>query len=330
MKKKFKLMLNPLDLADKDHIATDWEVSTTKNFSDVICSSYMDRTFKKSKSFIYDVMPGKKYWGRARVYYNTGVSEWSNFDLTVPKTIKDIPGLEFLPSNIASPCLYTDSTVDHHIPIGFTMKTKDFSCHGDGYHVATSWYIEKLTGEIVWKRERDEINKYQYFVSDVFLTPNTMYRLKAIYHSSSNDVSVPSTYTICVGEKSQDVNILRITDGLEHINFESEHDIVIELVKHDGVTDVELEVHQYTDTSSQLAYSNKYTLVNRNTKITIPSTNFLRNQIYVVYLKYNNKEERIYNTFNTFYGEPTNINYRDPMIPDHMEPMDYEHEHIHV
>lgn len=301
MKKRFDLTLDPLELGPhEDHIATSWQVSTTKNFSDVICESLNDKVHKMSKKFYYDVIPGKKYWAACRVLTSSGWSEWSNFDMVIPKTIKDVPGREFLPSTISSPCVTTDSVREEHSPIGFTIKTKDFGTKGDATHVSTSWFIEKLSGEVVWKRMHDTINKYQIFVSDIFLNVNSVYRIKAIFHSSSYDSSVISTYTIRTGDKSQDVNILRLTELLEHIDFESGADIKTQFVKHEGVDDVEVSIYSYNDTASELVYKNTFILKTRMNPATIPSHYFKKNEIYVVFLKYNNREERIYNIFNTY------------------------------
>lgn len=302
MKKVFRLHLESLKLRNhEDHIATRWQVSTTKNYSDIICDSGVDKINKLSKTFRYEnVIPGKKYWSRCKVLLSTGWTEWSNFDVCIPKTINDIPGREFLPSVIASPCVYTDSVADAHLPIGFNIKVKDFGAKGDSTHLATSYFIEKLSGEVVWKRLYDRIQKYHYHVNDIMLKPDTIYRVRAVFHSSSYDASVVSTKTILVADKSKDVNILRLTEQLKKINFETKKDIYSEFVKHEGVDTVEISIYSYSDGSSEFVYGDKITLTNRLTGFNIPVAYFKEKQIYVLYLKYNNKEEKLYNIFNTY------------------------------
>ena len=77
------LTIKELDL-DKgvDHIATDWEVSDTVNFSNIIYKSHQDTQHLRGIIFNVNLEPNKKYYARARVLTSNGYTIWGNLDVS--------------------------------------------------------------------------------------------------------------------------------------------------------------------------------------------------------------------------------------------------------
>ena len=154
------------------HIATDWEISDTQNFKHIVARSLEDRINVSSIMFDVTLDPEKKYWARARALLDgRGYTIWGNLDIFVVKTYNDFENTTDLPTPISAPIPKTSSDVRMHEPTLFTLTATGFSIYGNAKHVATSWFIEDLDGQVVWSRMYDTIHKESIIASSVHL-PN--------------------------------------------------------------------------------------------------------------------------------------------------------------
>lgn len=275
-----------------DWVYTNWEVSTAKNFdrSTLVASSYEDRNNKHSIFFDIPLEPGKKYYARAQIVSSKGAHKWTNLHTWTHKGYDDIDNIRDMPSAIASPDHVTDSNPQLHIPTGFTIKGKDFACVGDAVHTSTSYWIEDLDGKVVWKNLNNEIMLNNILVDDIILNDGNVYRIKMCYHSSSDDISPISTFTIFVGGTSTDVNLLKVKGSITKKNIALGSNIPVLLYKKEKAKTFSLKVLGYKDKSSYIVVDVSTDLTTTEPKLIIPVGSLRDNEVYVLLGKYDNED----------------------------------------
>lgn len=297
------LKLNNIDRASNlDWIYTNWELGTARNYepSSLVATSYRDAINKHSIAFHVDLIPGKRYYARAQVVTNKGAHEWSNLKSWIHKAHEDVEVLTDLPSRISSPHITTDSNFKDHLPTGFYILCKDFGSLGEAVHVATSYWIETLKGKVVWKRLRDEINKNKILVDNVILKHNTVYRIKAVFHSSSNNDSQVSTKTIYVSGKSTDANLIRIRAAIMDYDFDSGADLNVKLGKNGSSTSITVRLLAFDNGTSSLAFEKTVELTGTDNRLIVPRTRLEPRSIYLLLITYNNTPSWKHTILNTF------------------------------
>lgn len=257
------LRIKELELDDQtDHLATDWEVSRTISFNDVVLRSLEDYSSKTSIVFNEILDPNIKWYARARALLSTGYTTWGNLDVFTPKNINDLDQNEDMPSRVATPNITTDSNTTNHDSTLFTINATGFSVVGTATHLATSWFIEDINNNIIWSKLNDETNKTSILVNNTLLKSNSIYRIKAIFHSTSNDASQISTLTIKVAG-GDEVEVLTYLDGLDYTV-----DNVITIANVVGLTNVDWEVISLDKNLSEIIWNNStisnYTILPAN------------------------------------------------------------------
>lgn len=298
-----KLIFRNIDQAkDLDWIYTNWEISTARNFdrTKLVFAEYEDHVNKVMKRINIDLIPGKKYYGRAQVVTNKGAHEWVNLDVFTYVANDTTDNETDLPSRISSPDVYTNSDVNNHVPIGFSIKCRDFDCIGDGVHIATSYWIETLDHKVVWSSLYNETFLNEILVDDTILNYGTVYRVKAIFHSSSNDISQVSTRTIYVQNTTIDANALRISEAIKNKNFKNAADLNINLSKILGADSVEIKLQTYVNKSLELVKETTVDLTQSPAVLTLASAGLEAKRVYSLLLKYSNSDIWISKIFNTY------------------------------
>ena len=80
---------------------------------------------------------------------------------------------------------------------GFTISTTPFRTFlGTALHKYTSWYIEDYTGNVVWKREKDDVNLTSIRIPANILNVNSIYTIKVIHFSNGLVPSNPGKLII--------------------------------------------------------------------------------------------------------------------------------------
>lgn len=285
-----------------DWIYTNWEVGTSKNFdeSKLIFTSYEDRDNKASILTELTLLPGTKYYARAQVVTNKGAHKWTNLDTWIHKAYDEVENQSDLPSKINSPHLYTDSDKSNHIPTGFYILTHDFGSTADSVHTATSYWIETLDGHVVWKNLYNEVERYKILVDDVILHTDRIYRIKAVFHSSSNDISQVSTKTVYIRGTTQDVNAIRISKSIKKNNFDTSQDINTLLYVPKGSKSCVVRILAYMHAGSNIAYEGTVDLTKPKPHFSIPSSKLKDNTIYLLLIHYDNNLSWSHIVFNTF------------------------------
>jgi len=205
-----------LDLGPSvDHISTDWDVATDPLFEDIILTSREDKDNLRFIVFDETLDPTKKYYSRARTLLSTGYTAWGNIDTFTPYDINDIEIDIERPSLVTAPIITTDFDPNHH-PLGlFNINFTGFATTTSATHESTTIIIEDINNKVVFNSIDDKYNKTQLKVFNFVLLPNTIYRVKAYFKSTSGDYSNISTKTIVTNP----VSVVPLTRSLFAVNL---------------------------------------------------------------------------------------------------------------
>lgn len=284
------LRIKDLNLEEgREHLATDWEVSRTLDFSNIILRSREDRINLKSIVFNEVLDPNFRYYARAAVLLNTGYSAYGNIDVFIPDHINDLNTIQDLPSKVTNPILSSSSSRSKHDSTLFHIYVTGFSSVGNSTHESTSWYIEDIFGKAVWSKLNDKLNKTSVFVDEVILKDSYVYRVRAVFHSSSNDSSQVATMTISVGG-GDEVNLFEFID-----HPETEYPIPLTISNVPGLTKVTWEVVSMVLDVGQIIWQEETT---GNTVI-IPGNVLRSASSYILRIKTNITDSWKYIPFNT-------------------------------
>lgn len=197
------LRINNTDLPTGwSHTATDWQISTSVNFSNILVSSMNDSVNLTTIVFNNNLELGVKYYGRARMLLNTGFTEWSNIDVFTPKDIDEVSLLMDIPSIITAPTLRSKYDLNAHPSKHFTIYVNNgFSTLGNATHESTSWIIEDDTGKPIWSSFNDKENLLSLTITGN-LALNKVYRIHASLHGTNGDSSQYGTITFYTSDSS--------------------------------------------------------------------------------------------------------------------------------
>lgn len=198
------LRINNTDLPTGwTHSATDWQVSTSENFSSILVSSMNDSANLTTIVFNNNLELGVKYYGRARMLLNTGFTEWSNIDVFTPKDIDEVALLMDIPSIITTPTLRSNFDLNSHPSKFFTIRIDNgFNTLGNATHESTSWIIEDDTGKPIWASFDDKENLLNLTIK-VKLSLNKIYRIHASIKGTNGDSSQYGTITFFTSDSKE-------------------------------------------------------------------------------------------------------------------------------
>ena len=127
-------------------------------------------------------------------------------------------------------------------------------------------------------------------VDDIILNDGNVYRIKMCYHSSSDDISPISTFTIFVGGTSTDVNLLKVKGSITKKNIALGSNIPVLLYKKEKANTFSLKVLGYKDKSSYIVVDVSTDLTTTEPKLIIPVGSLRDNEVYVLLGKYDNED----------------------------------------
>lgn len=286
--------LTGLDIpANVEHYATDYQIATDLLFRNIALESIEDRS--NLHTIIYnDILdPGIKYYARARALLSTGYTIWGNIAVFTPKDVNEVELDMDMPSAIGVPVLSSSAKENIHPPTLFSLYAKGFSAIGNTKLESTSWLIEDLNGNVIWKKLYDKTNKEAITISDILLKNNNAYRARVIFNSTSRDSSQVATMTFKVGDN----RYCNLITSLNNINVRENNKLRIAFKP--GISHTEWEIINITDdivTSifRDLGSNDKYL------ETTIPANYLKANQIYIVKMKTNLDEIFSYVQFSTY------------------------------
>ena len=241
---------NQLQLKDDaTHISTRFELSDTINFSNII--DFSESTINKhAVLFNRELDPSVKYYARARALLSTGWTKHANLDV-VDVRLSGLTGYKnsVLPSKLSTPILTTNSTQDKHAITNFTIEANGFNRIGTSVHNKTIYMVTDIDNNLLWYRVTElELNKIE--VNDLILEENKMYKIHAIFGSSSYDHSQVATMSIVTGG-NDNLHLLSSSSVIRG------NDYIVNFMKVEGMEHIDISLYEINGTVSQLVYETR-------------------------------------------------------------------------
>ena len=310
------LRIRQLDLDQQvDHVATDWQVSDTMNFSNILCESIQNVKNKRSMIFNKELDPNVRYYARARALLTTGYTEWGNLDIfTVDNTVS-LNGNEDMPSQIAIPIIRTKNEVGYieagaHDTTLFDIEVMGYSVVGNATLDSTSYWIEDIYGTVIWSSIYNTVNKNRITVQDVILKANSVYVIKAVFHSTSNDASQIASYTIQTNGGSG-VEVLTYLD-----NVNPAVDNEIEVSPLDDVKKIKYEILSFGYNYAQSVWYTTKTVDKFKAVIPRDTLEYSTNYILKVTVEFNDENINIGSKYIPFTTRSLAYSGGEDIFPD--------------
>lgn len=288
------IKLTGLDIPPSvQHLGTDYQIATDLLFRNIVLESLENDIDLHTKIFNDILDPAVKYYARARALLSTGYTIWGNIAVFTPKDVNEVELDMDMPSSIAVPRLTSSASEELHPPTLFNFYVSGYSSIGNTKLESTSWLIEDLKGNIVWKKLYDKTNKLSITVSDIILKNNNAYRARAVFNSTSKDVSQVATITFKVGDN----RFCTLLSSLNNLNTDEAIDL--KLAYKPGISHTEWEIINITDDIVTSIFRD-LTSENKYLETTIPAKTLKPNQIYVLKIKTNLDQIFTYIQFSTY------------------------------
>lgn len=294
-------LLNLAISQDDEHLSTTWEIATDFGFKNIVVRSEDDTTNKTSIVF-KDIIPvdGRPYYGRARIRTKKeGWSVWHNLDITISEKLDSIDNINTLPSVIGIPRIITKSDnvkcdVNNHPVVKFTIELDGYATINNTKHISTSWYVETLEGNVIWKSVNNTINKQSILVEDILLDYNKPYKIRACFHSETKDVSDLSTLTICTHKEELVALRTFLSNHLvDSTNLDIANDITLDIPfifignnQQQTNTVLYFNIIEFSDIGNKVIFSQEVTSLNK--QINIPGNTFKYNKNYMLEYRVDN------------------------------------------
>lgn len=250
-----------------DHVSTTWEISEESSFRTTVVRSE-DDTVNKEQITFPNLIPetSKTYYGRARIRTKSGGwSTWNNLDVMVAEKLDLADNTYTLPSRIGIPRLNTlDSgnvtNKESHPVIDFTIVADGYSTINNTKHIATSWYIETLDRDVIWKSEKNNVDLVSINIKSVLLKYENAYRIRCCFHSETNDTSDLSSLTV-VTLKEKNIAIKSFLERVivDDASFDITADNNLTMPLDPGVPRLYLDIVKYTATGESVVLSTQVT-----------------------------------------------------------------------
>ena len=298
------------------HLATTWQVADNKAFVNPIVNIENDVNNKNSIAINVNLDPNSVWYARARMKLSNGDTIWGNLNIFTPHTQEFEDTTSDLPSKITVPQVYTSSVQDSHDLSAFKIHAEGFEVVGDSTHSSTSWIIENMDGTVVWSSLYNTINKNNITIASIILKPNCVFRIKVLFHSSSNDTSPIGCYTIRTAD-SRNIELLTYLDFID-----TNSPLKLRIAAIEGVKRVTWEI--YTIVEGIAKVSLKKTTSDENIFSTIIDTNTLEPDTMCM-LKVTTDKEELGSKFIPFRTRPTSKKLNmELIVPDDNVDMRFE------
>ncbi len=241
------LRINNADLPSGwTHDSTDWQISETEDFSDILVESLNDEENLTTIIFNNKLDLGKEYYGRARMLLSKGFTEWSNIDVFTPKDVDEVTMLMDIPSVITTPTLTTNYDKNSHPTALFKINVENgFSTLGNATHESTTWIVSDMLGNVLWSSIDDKVNLV-HVVLPFILPTDKVYHIHAMLKGTNGDNSQIGTITLYpsndTGNPLNRIIYRQVTDG----DLEIEHPYVegLDLIEYEVYND---DINMVTD-----------------------------------------------------------------------------------
>lgn len=192
----------------------------------------------------------------------------------------------------------------------FEIWARGFQVIGNAKHIATSWWIENSEGDIIWSSLVDKMSLTKITVKDIILKSEEVYRIRAVFHTNSNDVSQIGTYSIVTGG-ADDINLVTY---LDQVPFN--RDLFLQLEWRDGMNSITWELLSLDLGIVTSIWKTTTTIITT----AIPAGKLQQNKNYILRIKTNLSDGYKYYPFIT--TATTDESPDDPITPLLVYPTD--------
>lgn len=192
----------------------------------------------------------------------------------------------------------------------FEIWARGFQVVGNAKHIATSWWIENSEGDIIWSSLVDKMSLTKIAVKDIILKSEEVYRIRAVFHTNSNDVSQIGTYSIVTGG-ANDINLVTY---LDQVPFN--RDLFLQLEWREGMKSISWELLSLDLGIVTSIWKTTTTIITT----TIPAGKLQQNKNYILRIKTNLSDGYKYYPFIT--TATTDESPDDPITPLLVYPTD--------
>lgn len=272
-------------------LAMDWQVADNETFRNPVLKSMDDNVNLSTIVFKEILDPNTKWFARARALIkDSGWTKWGNLDvLRYEQVAETETTVNVMPSRVATPIITTNSNPMYHDATLFTITASGYSVIGNATHVATSWFIEDLDGNVVWDSNYNTLDKEVIQFRNMVLKSGKVYRIRCMFHSSSNDVSSIGCRTI----KVSDSNDLELLTYLDDVDYNTPTEIQLaQVVENVNVTGVTWQIISLTNNYAEVIFNNVTTGINM-LKCTIPAKILKDDTMYLLKFKANIENESV-------------------------------------
>lgn len=268
-------------------LGADWEIATDLQFTTIVVSSINDTANLTSILFNNTTDKEITYYGRVRLRTQNGYGLWSNLDTLIIDDYFNETFITDLPGQLATPLITTNCDVSAHPNSFFTISVDNYRSYSNASLYAVSYLITDIDNILVWSNTYNDEKITSVDVNDIILKPNTVYLIKAIFHTSSNDFSNTATMVIKTGISDSYINT--IYPSVVPVDV----DILVEVDRTTEITNLSVEVKYVDMTTVSTVWSNTIDITAMIKTITIPANTLSADKQYYVCWKTNIDE--IYN-----------------------------------
>lgn len=314
------VILRILDLPLEDgvtHEATDWQVSDQPSFATKTLESLGDTRNINTIIFNEVLDPNIKWCARARARLSTGYTIWGNLDIFLPENDNVIDASEDLPSRVSIPQISTNSDPKDHDVSMFTISANGFETLGNGTLSATTWIIEDINGKVVWSSVYNTTDKTTIDITNLILKSNMVYRIKVMFHSTSQDASPFG----CLIIKTADNDEINLNTYLDWVDIGDPITLVSNKIE--GVTSTTWSIIFVNQNYSEVLWTTTTRTPNEHT-VDMPTSILTDDKLYI--LKIDPDKEGIGSKFIPFRTKWTGATVETP--PELIVPEDETTEEV--
>ena len=293
------------------HLQTSWQISDKQDFSNILVESLNDSVNLTSIVFPdLSVDVNTQLYGRARILTDIGGwSAFNNLDIVTTDSDEDI---FTLPCKISVPRLYTSkygskatrqteddlTFTNHPLTLFYISNDESYTVIGDAIHNASSWWIEDLDGNVVWKSLKDSINLNIILVDDIILERDSIYVIKHIMHTNTNDSSDIVSYRIRTLSMTNNTLYAYFENALNNLPSNYSNGFTLTIPYDAGVNNVWIEI--YVNSNDRLSRVYQMQLENGERHMPVGVDIIQPSKLYTIFFKTKATDQFDCLTFSTF------------------------------
>ena len=219
------------------HEETEWYLATSPTFdpTTIVVESLNNTVDLTSISLDYDMLPGVKYYAKARIICNKSIFE-SDVSIIEASDFIKIAFEHPIPSVVTKPTLTIDKP-NEDVPASlFRVTTTSLSTTSNATLESTSYIIEELDGTPVYSKLESKDNLLTKLFDDVILEDNKVYILKVTHNSSSNDSSEFAEEILVV----KDVSEIVVSSNLTNVDVGNGFNLIVDPINNFNHMNVEV------------------------------------------------------------------------------------------